>query len=251
MMMQKNKKLVDKNITTKDTNIPVGSAPKSIKFVVGSSVSSMQKNTRTIKHTNDHDPSKLSRDVNDSSKSRELSREEEEEEEKNKKSNPESSGGHNSESKIESILQPQQPDSMKLDPPLSVHDPLEKSSWNNSHDDHDISKPGPHISSDENLTKCSSVNSDKATRLTNHAAIWSDEMDFEAPSPQKSNSSYSLKLEPNDIWSEQDCRILEFLESNYNCNKWLYIQAAFFNWTGRMISGELIAHKFYSDGARQ
>lgn len=57
---------------------------------------------------------------------------------------------------------------------------------------------------------------------------------------------YSLR--PDDIlWSEEDCYILETLLHRYEDNKWLHIQAGFYNWTGRMISGEVIRAKVQGD----
>ncbi|KAH8682930.1 hypothetical protein BGZ60DRAFT_551845 [Tricladium varicosporioides] len=58
----------------------------------------------------------------------------------------------------------------------------------------------------------------------------------------------SGRLRPDNIWSREDCEILEELEKRYRENKWLEIQAAFFNWTGRMVEGEIIERKFRGDG---
>ena len=57
------------------------------------------------------------------------------------------------------------------------------------------------------------------------------------------------RLQHNEIWSKDDCEVLEILEAQYREHKWLHIQAGFFNWTGRMISAELIESKFREDGA--
>jgi hypothetical protein len=56
------------------------------------------------------------------------------------------------------------------------------------------------------------------------------------------------RLQVNDVWSKDDCEVLEILESQYREHKWLHIQAGFFNWTGRMITAELIECKFREDG---
>jgi hypothetical protein len=56
-------------------------------------------------------------------------------------------------------------------------------------------------------------------------------------------------LQPNDIWSKDDCEVLEYLMAKYSEHKWLHMQAGFFNWTGRMITAEVIERKFRDDGA--
>lgn len=55
-------------------------------------------------------------------------------------------------------------------------------------------------------------------------------------------------LQSNDVWSKDDCEVLEMLEARYREHKWFHIQAGFFNWTGRMITAELIESKFRDDG---
>ncbi|KAH8821768.1 hypothetical protein F5884DRAFT_102332 [Xylogone sp. PMI_703] len=54
-------------------------------------------------------------------------------------------------------------------------------------------------------------------------------------------------LRPNFIWSQEDCEVLEMLEEQYVEQKWLQLQAKFFNWTGRMIPAEIIQKKFEED----
>ncbi|KAI0122960.1 hypothetical protein BJ170DRAFT_119409 [Xylariales sp. AK1849] len=49
--------------------------------------------------------------------------------------------------------------------------------------------------------------------------------------------------EPDDFWSEDDCKILAIIEAKQQELKWKYIQAEFFNATGRMVASELIKHK--------
>jgi len=39
-----------------------------------------------------------------------------------------------------------------------------------------------------------------------------------------------------------------FLEARYMEEKWLQMQAGFFNWTGRMVDAEIIKAKFAEDG---
>jgi hypothetical protein len=57
------------------------------------------------------------------------------------------------------------------------------------------------------------------------------------------------RLKPDDIWSRADLEILEYLESKYEENKWMHMQAGFFNWSGRMIDAGMIERKFRDDGA--
>lgn len=59
----------------------------------------------------------------------------------------------------------------------------------------------------------------------------------------------SGKLVRTEIWTEEDCTVLEELMKRYKEHKWLNMQAQFFNWTGRMISAEMIEKKFKDDGA--
>jgi hypothetical protein len=56
-------------------------------------------------------------------------------------------------------------------------------------------------------------------------------------------------LKPDAVWTQDDCEVLEWLESKYEENKWLHMQAGFYNWTGRMVIAELIQKKFRDDGA--
>lgn len=55
-------------------------------------------------------------------------------------------------------------------------------------------------------------------------------------------------LRPDLIWSTEDCHLLEDLENNYTRNKWLHMQADFFNWSGRMVDASIIERKFKEDG---
>jgi hypothetical protein len=57
------------------------------------------------------------------------------------------------------------------------------------------------------------------------------------------------RLKPDAVWTQDDCEVLEWLESKYEENKWLHMQAGFYNWTGRMVIAELIQKKFRDDGA--
>jgi hypothetical protein len=57
------------------------------------------------------------------------------------------------------------------------------------------------------------------------------------------------RLRPDDIWSREDLEVLEFLEAKYEENKWMYMQAGFYNWGGRMVDASMIEKKFRDDGA--
>ena len=61
--------------------------------------------------------------------------------------------------------------------------------------------------------------------------------------------SGQVRLRPDDVWTKEDCDILDMLETRYTEHKWLHLQAGFYNWTGRMVVGEMIERKFVEDGA--
>lgn len=52
------------------------------------------------------------------------------------------------------------------------------------------------------------------------------------------------RLEADDIWTKDDCKTLEMLEERYREQKWLQIQASFYNFTGRMVVADIIEKKF-------
>ncbi|RFU33934.1 hypothetical protein B7463_g2412, partial [Scytalidium lignicola] len=89
----------------------------------------------------------------------------------------------------------------------------------------------------------------------NHDASTERRASFPSPPPFPSswdqhtwNQRPATKfLRPNFIWSQEDCETLEMLEEQYVEQKWLQLQAKFFNWTGRMIPAELIQKKFEDD----
>lgn len=56
-------------------------------------------------------------------------------------------------------------------------------------------------------------------------------------------------LVPDATWTKNDCDILEHLQHRYHDEKWLHMQANFYNYTGRMIAAEFIERKFRADGA--
>jgi hypothetical protein len=51
------------------------------------------------------------------------------------------------------------------------------------------------------------------------------------------------RLKPDDSWPREDCEILEMLEARYREQKWLSMQASFYNLTGRMIRADIIQRK--------
>ena len=63
-------------------------------------------------------------------------------------------------------------------------------------------------------------------------------------------NSLSGKIQPDINFNERDCEVLVRLADENSRNKWLEMQAAFFNYTGRMVSIELLKHKIgrYIDG---
>jgi len=69
-----------------------------------------------------------------------------------------------------------------------------------------------------------------------------------APVGRSGNGCGYPELNPDVHWSEADCDLLMFLESRYVDEKWLQMQAGFFNWTGRMVAAEIIKAKFEKDG---
>lgn len=51
------------------------------------------------------------------------------------------------------------------------------------------------------------------------------------------------RLRPDDNWRREDCEILEMLEARYREQKWLSMQASFYNITGKMIRADIIERK--------
>lgn len=51
------------------------------------------------------------------------------------------------------------------------------------------------------------------------------------------------RLKADDSWSREDCEILEMLEARYREQKWLSMQASFYNLTGRMVRADIIERK--------
>ncbi|KAL3425692.1 hypothetical protein PVAG01_02483 [Phlyctema vagabunda] len=67
------------------------------------------------------------------------------------------------------------------------------------------------------------------------------------PKPQLEQQA-ARSLKADDIWTMDDCGVLEMLKERYEQHKWQHMQAGFFNFTGRMIGAELIEKKFRDDG---
>ena len=64
------------------------------------------------------------------------------------------------------------------------------------------------------------------------------------------SNSLVQNVQPDANFNERDCQVLVRLADENSRNKWLEMQAAFFNYTGRMVSIELLKHKIgrYVDG---
>ena len=71
-----------------------------------------------------------------------------------------------------------------------------------------------------------------ASRFTSHSKL--------------ADAEYHLRSDAS--WSAHDCHLLEELEATYRNNKWLQMQADFYNWTGRMVDSSIIERKFKDDG---
>jgi hypothetical protein len=56
------------------------------------------------------------------------------------------------------------------------------------------------------------------------------------------------RLKADDNWSREDCEILEMLEARYREQKWLSMQASFYNLTGRMVRADIIERKLSETG---
>ncbi|KAJ9142740.1 hypothetical protein NKR23_g7125 [Pleurostoma richardsiae] len=59
------------------------------------------------------------------------------------------------------------------------------------------------------------------------------------------------KLRPDGVFSERDCCVLDAIDARRRVNRWLEVQAAFFNATGRMVDPELLRRKLEEDGMRE
>lgn len=76
---------------------------------------------------------------------------------------------------------------------------------------------------------------------------------FAFPNPFFGSPNYNAqahgRVKVDGSFSKQDCEVLEFLEHKFNQDKWLHIQSGFYNYTGRLVSGEVLEKKFRDDGA--
>ena len=91
-------------------------------------------------------------------------------------------------------------------------------------------------------------NSTQSPNQANDGGGWDKYDSNHSSKPQEQHSGGMGRLQPNEIWSREDCEVLEMLAHRYKEYKWLHIKAGFFNWTGRMISDEMIQQKFQYDG---
>lgn len=57
------------------------------------------------------------------------------------------------------------------------------------------------------------------------------------------DDAFAKKIKPDDNFSPLDCRVLGLLSSKRKADRWLELQASFFNATGRMVPVELLRHK--------
>jgi hypothetical protein len=58
-----------------------------------------------------------------------------------------------------------------------------------------------------------------------------------------------LTLKPDAQWSQADCELLAMLDFQHDANRWLALQAGFYNATGRMVAVELLMAKMKEAGA--
>lgn len=87
----------------------------------------------------------------------------------------------------------------------------------------------------------------RVQQITNNSRVGSTNPESSGSGGSREQSMHK-SLQPDNIWTEEDCRIMEELEKRHRENKWLEIQAGFFNWTGRMVVAEIIEKKFKRDG---
>ena len=71
---------------------------------------------------------------------------------------------------------------------------------------------------------------------------------FSSGAAEPPQPTLSPQLRPDENWSADDCYLLKEIEAKYERNKWLQIQADFYNWSGRMVDASLIQAKFQNDG---
>ncbi|CZR59102.1 uncharacterized protein PAC_08994 [Phialocephala subalpina] len=72
---------------------------------------------------------------------------------------------------------------------------------------------------------------------------------FSSPVPDFSGPQLYGKLKIDGTWNKDDCDLLEYLYERHESEKWLHMQAQFYNYTGRMVAAEFIEKKFKHDGA--
>jgi hypothetical protein len=106
-------------------------------------------------------------------------------------------------------------------------------------------------------------NQDKNNTTSNDNNGWGNSSSRQAPENVPTNAPYGgwhssthhrtqsraqdypqrLRLQPDEHWSASDCEILEMLEARNREQKWMTIQACFYNFTGRMVDAGLIERK--------
>jgi hypothetical protein len=62
------------------------------------------------------------------------------------------------------------------------------------------------------------------------------------------SGQYSARLRPDAAFSELDCRVLSLLDAKSRAEKWMGLQAAFYNVTGRMVPVALLREKMGGGG---
>lgn len=111
------------------------------------------------------------------------------------------------------------------------------------------SNGGKNWSSSSNNNSSSSNHKKNRSSNSGYSNPFSDRHAISDSDPEPQKESGKGRLRPDGIWTQDDCEVLEWLESKYEENKWLHMQAGFYNWTGRMVIAELIQKKFKDDGA--
>ncbi|CAD6501858.1 BgTH12-02104 [Blumeria graminis f. sp. triticale] len=98
-----------------------------------------------------------------------------------------------------------------------------------------------------NHLDCSSNNVDQMKLLDNcKGNLQLDKISSPLKNKENLNSSSPFSLRLDENWSQKDSELLENIVLRYELHKWKYIQAAFYNYTGRMIDAEII-QSYYND----
>ncbi|CCU79789.1 hypothetical protein BGHDH14_bgh04513 [Blumeria hordei DH14] len=98
-----------------------------------------------------------------------------------------------------------------------------------------------------NRLGCLSNNVDQVKFLDNcKGRLQLDKITTSLKDKENLNSSPPFSLQLDENWSQKDSELLENIVFRYEQHKWKYIQAAFYNYTGRMIDAEIIKG-YYND----